>query len=185
MTDGVARDAEMAAEISSPGLLSAALRVYLSAMVAELDRAGLDDMPRTGYRVIGSLARAGSTPGAAAGSSLQEVARELGMSKQAAGQLVDVLVARDYCVRLADTRDRRRVLLRLSERGLAAARAIRDAVRLVDQTLAGSVGGRDLATVREVLTALADLGRTTQWPGDRAPGARPHEQHEPHGHHGA
>jgi DNA-binding MarR family transcriptional regulator len=134
-----------------PGLLGAALRAYSAAMAAELDRAGLDDMPRTGYRVVGSLARGGS--------SLRDIAGRLGMSKQAVGQLVDALVARDYCLRLPDPQDRRRVVLRLSDRGWAAARAIRDAVSSVDRMLAGQVSSQDMATARQVLTALAELGR--------------------------
>jgi DNA-binding MarR family transcriptional regulator len=144
--------AELTASITFPGLLGAALRAYSAAMVAELDRAGLDDMPRTGYRVIGSLARGSS--------NLQDIAIGLGMSKQAAGQLVDVLVARDYCLRQSDPQDRRRVLLRLSERGQAAAKAIRDAIHSVNQSLAGQVSRQDVATARAVLTALADFGRS-------------------------
>ena len=152
MRDALADSSGMAASITFPGLLGAALRTYSAAMAAELDRAGLDDMPRTGYRVIGSLARGSS--------NLQDIAIGLGMSKQAAGQLVDVLVAREYCLRQADPQDRRRVLLRLSERGQAAARAIRDAIHVVNRSLEGQVSRQDVATARAVLTALADLGRS-------------------------
>ena len=139
------------AEISFPGLLGAALRAYASAMGAGLDRAGFPDMPRTGYRVVGKLARGSS--------SLQDIASELAMSKQAAGQLVDVMVARGYCTRMPDLQDRRRVVLKLTDRGWGAARAIRDAITAVDQRLAGQVSSQDLAATRTVLTVLADLGR--------------------------
>lgn len=155
MGDAGAGSSGPAGEITFPSLLGAALRAYSSAMAAALDRAGFDDMPRTGYRVVGSLARGSS--------SLQGIAWGLAMSKQAAGQLVDVLVARDYCARLPDPQDRRRVVLKLTERGWGAARAIRDAIRDVDRMLAGQVGGEDLAVARTVLAALADLGRTAGW----------------------
>ncbi len=112
-------------------------------------------MPRTGYRVVGSLARGGS--------SLQDMADALAMSKQAAGQLVDVLVARGYCARLPDPSDRRRVVLKLTDRGHGAARALRAAITRVDGMLADQVSRQDLATTRRVLTALADLGRMGDW----------------------
>jgi DNA-binding MarR family transcriptional regulator len=139
------------AEVTFPGLLGAALRAYSSAMAAELDRAGFADMPRTGYRVVGGLARGGS--------SLQDLARGLAMSKQAAAQLVDVLVTRGYCARTPDPTDRRRVVLGLTGRGRGAARAMAAAIRAVDRTLADEVGDQDLAAARAVLTALAGLGR--------------------------
>jgi len=151
MSESPADPSEVTSEITLPGLLGAALRTYSSAMATELDRAGLDDMPRTGYRVVGSLARGGS--------SLQDIAIGLGMYKQAAGQLVDVLVARGYCLRQQDPQDRRRVVLRLSDRGRAAAGAMRDAINSVNRSLAGQVSGHDVAAARAVLTALADLGR--------------------------
>jgi DNA-binding MarR family transcriptional regulator len=144
------------AEVTFPGLLGAALRAYSSAMAAELDRAGFADMPRTGYRVVGGLARGSS--------SLQDLAGRLAMSKQAAAQLVDVLVARGYCARATDPADRRRVVLGLTGRGWGAARAMAAAIRAVDQTLAVEVGAADLAAARAVLTALADLGRAPWWP---------------------
>ena len=144
-------EAEAIASSTLPALLGAALRTYSAAMAAELDGAGLDDMPRTGYRVIGILARRRS--------SLQDIAVELGTSKQAAGQLVDVLVAREYCLREPDPQDRRRVILRLSERGIAAARAIRDGIHTVNRSLTAQVGDPPVATARVVLSALAELGR--------------------------
>jgi DNA-binding MarR family transcriptional regulator len=147
-----AASAGLVAGITFPALLGAALRAYSSAMAAELDRGGFGDMPRTGYRVVGSLARGRS--------SLQDVADELAMSKQAAAQLVDVLVARGYCARLPDPADRRRVMLQLTGRGRGAAYAIWVAITKVDEMLAGRVASQDLATARRVLTALADLGRS-------------------------
>ena len=122
-------------------------------------------MPRTGYRVVGSLARGGS--------SLQDLADALAMSKQAAGQLVDVLVARGYCARLPDPSDRRRVVLKLTDRGRGAARALWAAITRVDGMLADQVSGQDLATTRRVLTALTDLGRIAGGQEADSPDGRP------------
>ena len=48
---------------------------------------------------------------------LAEVIRQLGVSKQAAGQLVDSLVVRGYLDRTVDPDDRRRLIVTLTERG--------------------------------------------------------------------
>ena len=58
--------------------------------------------------------RAIGTAGATAG----EIGSELGITKQAAGQMVDELVRMGYVERTADSVDRRRRLLRLTARGL-------------------------------------------------------------------
>ena len=55
------------------------------------------------------------------GAPLATVIRQLGVSKQTAGQLVDSLAARGYLDREADPYDRRRLVVRLTERGEQAA----------------------------------------------------------------
>jgi DNA-binding IclR family transcriptional regulator len=76
-------------------------------------------MPRNGPYVLGGMANHG---GAAA-----EKIRALGVSRQAASQLVDTLVERNYLRRDTDDADRRRVALELTDRGQAAATAVRPA----------------------------------------------------------
>ena len=61
-----------------------------------LEEAGFDDVPKNGLYVIGGLALgAGDVP-------LGQLVKELGVSKQAAGQLVDTLVLRGYLERTPD-----------------------------------------------------------------------------------
>ena len=69
--------------------------------------------------------------------------RELGVSKQAAGQLVDTLVLRGYLERSVDPEDRRRLTLTLTERGMAAHLATR--------------GERDFSSLRGLSAAHYDL----------------------------
>ncbi|RCG19639.1 MarR family transcriptional regulator [Streptomyces diacarni] len=54
------------------------------------------------------------------GVTASELGRRLGISKQAAGKTVDRLAAMGYAQRVADPRDARRKLVRLTPRGLDA-----------------------------------------------------------------
>ena len=80
---------------------------------------------------------------------LSEIIGQLGLSKQASGQLVDTLVARGYLDRSIDPDDRRRLVISLTERGHAAATVIRAAVDKVDADLASRVGAAHLADMRD------------------------------------
>ncbi len=102
-------------DIVMPALLRHTRTTYGAAMRRALEKAGYDDIPRNGLYVIGGLALgAGDVP-------LGQLVRELGVSKQAAGQLVDVLVLRGYLERAVDSEDRRKLTVTLTERGRAAA----------------------------------------------------------------
>jgi DNA-binding MarR family transcriptional regulator len=135
--------------VMSP-LLAAARRTYTVAVRTALFEAGFDDMPQSGGAVIARIARQGR--------NLRDVAGELAVSKQAASQLVDTLVARGYVERDPDPDDRRRVTIGLTERGRSAAAEIRQAVERVDAELAAKVSADDLARTRVTLGVLVDLG---------------------------
>jgi DNA-binding MarR family transcriptional regulator len=137
------------AKASMPGLLRAARAPYSTAVRAALAEAGCDDLPRNGPYVISGIAGS-RTP-------LSVVITQLGVSKQAAGQIVDTLVARGYLERTADPADRRRVTIALTPRGLAAAEVIRAAVDRIDGELAERVGARSVTTARAVLAALIGM----------------------------
>jgi DNA-binding MarR family transcriptional regulator len=139
---------------SLPALLRAARRTYASAVRDALSVAGYDDVPRNGSYVLGAMAHSEV--------ALSRIIADLGVSKQAAGQLVDTLVARGYLHRSVDAEDRRRLTLGLTERGQDAASVIRTAVAGVDSALAERVGGQRLGEIRSVLGALAELGDETR-----------------------
>ena len=136
-------------EVSFPALLRASRRTYGTAIREALVRAGYDDVPRNGPFVLGAIARGGAP--------LAHIIEDLGVSKQAAGQLVDALVARGYLRRAEDAADRRRVVVELTPRGRAAASAIRRAVDGVDGDLVARVGRERVAHTRATLGALIDL----------------------------
>lgn len=81
----------------------------------------------------------------------------LTMSKQATGQLVDVLVARGYVERVADPGDRRRLRVQASARGRAAAAVIGAAVATVDAELARRLPANVIEHARTMLLELARM----------------------------
>jgi DNA-binding MarR family transcriptional regulator len=95
-----------------PLLLFAGFRSVIDELHAELARRGHPDLrPAHGFalQAIG--------PG---GATATETGRRLGISKQAAGKTIDRLEELGYVQRADDDKDRRRKLIRLTPRGIAA-----------------------------------------------------------------
>ncbi len=126
-------------------------RASIGATVREsLDGSDMDDLPPNGPFVIGAIARS-SAP-------LGSIVRQLGGSKQAAGQLVDTLVLRGYLERSIDPDDRRRLIVGLTARGEAAARLIRSAVDHLEDRLELVTSPEQVLAARDVLAALVRMG---------------------------
>lgn len=138
-------------EVAFPALLRGARSVYASAIREALAKIGCDDVPRNGSYVIGAIARTGAP--------FSRIIEALGVSKQAAGQLVDTLVLRGYLDRSVDPEDRRCMTVTLTQRGRAAARACRSAVESIDVKLAKSVDPEYIVHTRATLAALIHTTR--------------------------
>jgi DNA-binding MarR family transcriptional regulator len=146
---------------SIPALLRGARGGYANTIGAFLDAGGFDDLPRNGPFVLGGMANHGG--------SAVEMIRGLGVSRQAASQLIDTLVLRGYLTRDVNAEDRRRMDIELSERGRAAAAAIAAAISQVDGELASMVSTGELAGLRAGLAALETIKERTErhrHPGD-------------------
>ncbi len=139
-------------ELVMPALLRHARVTYGVAMRKALAEAGYDDVPRNGMYLIGGLAVG------AAEIPLGQLIKELRVSKQSAGQLVDTLVLRGYLQRTVDSEDRRKFTVTLTERGRAAAATQAAAREKIDAELFARVGQADLAITRRTLAALIDMG---------------------------
>lgn len=137
-------------QVALPALLRHARHTYGAAMRAALTERGYDDIPANGLYVIGALAL-GEAP-------LSQIIRELRVSKQAAGQLVDALVLRGYLDRQVDPQDRRRLTVTLTERGRAAAETQITARETIDAELEARMGAQKVLHAREVLATLIDIG---------------------------
>ncbi len=131
-----------------PALLRAAWRTYGSVVREALSEVGFDDMPRNGAYVVSGIA--------GSGAPLSGIIEQLGVSRQAGGQLVDSLVASGYLDRSVDPRDRRRLTITLTERGRAAAKVIRSAVDRQNDLLVRRVGAEHFELTRATLVALLD-----------------------------
>lgn len=139
------------AAIPLPALLRHARTAYGSAMRRALEEAGYNDIPKNGLYVLGGLALgAGDVP-------LAVLIRDLRISKQAAGQLVDALVSRGYLARAVDAQDRRRLVVTLTDRGRSAAETQKAAREQVDAALLAKVGPECVNQTRVALAALTDL----------------------------
>jgi DNA-binding MarR family transcriptional regulator len=143
-------------EIAMPALLRHARATYGRAMRQALAEAGYDDIPKNGLYVIGGLALG------AGGVPLGQLVKELGVSKQGAGQLVDTLVLRGYLERTVDAQDRRKLTVTLTERGRAAAAAQTAAREKIDAELIARVGQEDINRTRRTLAVLIDLRSQTK-----------------------
>ena len=112
--------------------------------------AGFDDLPKNGPYVVGAIAHAGLP--------LSRIIVQLGLSKQAAGQLVDALVSRGYLDREVDTADRRRLTISLTSRGAKAAAIARRAIERVDAELVARAGRKNVEVMRRTLAAVMEIG---------------------------
>jgi len=103
---------ETALGFELPLLLFGGFRSIIDELHAELARRGHPDLrPAHGFamQAIGL-----------AGATATETGRRLGVSKQAAGKTIDRLEELGYASRAEDSADRRRKLVRLTPRGIAA-----------------------------------------------------------------
>jgi DNA-binding MarR family transcriptional regulator len=133
-----------------PQLMREARDVYRDAVREALETAGCDDIPRNGVFVLTGLDQGTKKP---AFSPQADVVASLGLSKQAASQLIDTLVLRDYLERRNDPVDRRRMEVRLTDRGRTAAIAIQKAVDGIEAALAQLVTADELRGLRAGLAA--------------------------------
>jgi DNA-binding MarR family transcriptional regulator len=142
-------------DVSVPRLMREAREVDRDAVRRALDDAGCDDVPRNGVFVLAGLDRSAPEPKF---SPQADVVASLGLSKQAASQLIDTLVLREYLERRIDPEDRRRMGVRLTSRGLTAALAVQGAVDAIDTALAELVTADQLDGLRASLAAFREIG---------------------------
>ena len=118
---------------------------------AGLARRGYDDIrPAHGFAFVRI---------AGGDATTADVAVHLGITKQAAAQLVGYLVEHGYVVRQADPRDARARLLALTERGQACTAAAEAAARETVDRWRSQLGPENYDLLRAALTAITEPGR--------------------------
>ncbi len=140
-----------------PALLRAARGAYGDAVHEQLAAGGFEDMPRNGPHVVGGAANRGAP--------ISGLIRELGVSKQAASQLIDTLVLRGYLNRRPDADDRRKIVIELTERGEAAAAAVQEGVRDIDRQLAEAISPEEMRGLQAGLYHLWQIAERRRQAG--------------------
>jgi DNA-binding MarR family transcriptional regulator len=90
------------------------------------------------------------------GLRLTELAERLGISKQAALQIVDEMDERGLIVRETSTEDRRAKAIRVTPKGQAVSRTALDASRGMERRLRREFGSDAVSACREVLLGFLD-----------------------------
>ncbi|MGW4984721.1 MarR family winged helix-turn-helix transcriptional regulator [Streptomyces mirabilis] len=92
------------------------------------------------------------------GATVTDLATHLGMTKQAASQLVDELVRKGYAERRPYPGDARARLVVLTERGWACTRAAEEAAADVVRAWVEVLGEGEVRVLRDRLTRIAPYG---------------------------
>jgi DNA-binding MarR family transcriptional regulator len=136
-------------DLATPTLMRAARGSYARSIRAHLQAIGVDDLPRNGaFILFGAEGDA---------DAREELPATLGVSKQAVSQVIDVLVNRGFLDRDTDPSDRRRITLRLTERGHEVVTAVWQGTEAVDRQLAARMSPEEITAMRSGLMALADI----------------------------
>jgi DNA-binding MarR family transcriptional regulator len=136
-------------ELSTPALMRSARGAYAQSIRAQLHAAGITDLPRNGAFILAGIDTSGGPR--------QDLPSELGVTKQAVSQVIDLLVNRGYLERDPDPEDRRRVRLTLTERGEDVVAAVLRGVEAVDRQLEAAVSPEKVEALRSALSALAGI----------------------------
>jgi DNA-binding MarR family transcriptional regulator len=132
-------------------LMAVAYQEFVREMHVTLADLGYDDLGRSDGYVFRALADRPLTT--------SELAAQLGISKQGAGQIVGDMTTRGYLASEPDPDDARARLIVLSERGRAALSAARAFHRRYEQRLARRHGRAAVDGLRTMLTRMAAPGR--------------------------
>jgi len=157
MTEVAGRQPEFCERMGIPGLLRMARRAYREAVRTAFAEAGFDDVPRNGAYVLARVYEGNS--------ALGDLARGLGISKQAVSQLIDTMVMRGYVERTPAADDRRRMVLTLTPRGAAAASVSWQAATRTDEELERRLSAAGVAALRNGLAALCEMSLESGEPG--------------------
>jgi DNA-binding MarR family transcriptional regulator/catechol 2,3-dioxygenase-like lactoylglutathione lyase family enzyme len=140
-------------ELATPTLMRAARGAYARAIRAQLHELGVEDLPRNGSFILAGID--------ATGGPRTDLPAELGVTKQAVSQVIDILVGRGYVTRHPDPSDRRRIVLDLTDSGQEVLHAVVRGVDEVDRELTERTSPEQVAALRAALKALADIKVTS------------------------
>lgn len=146
--------------------LRTAAEAVHAASHARLIAAGFDELRPAHFALLKFPGPHGARP--------TELAGRVGLRKQALNPLLNDLEAWGYLHRAGDDRDGRGRILRLTERGFALVRVLRETLDEIESGLRDRVGDvavdHFLAVLDEIPAIAADAGGAPAGPGDAKPG---------------
>jgi DNA-binding MarR family transcriptional regulator len=142
-------DGPESSALATPTLMRSARGAYARSIRDQLHAIGIDDLPRNGAFILAGIDAAGGPRG--------DLVADLGVTRQAVSQVIDILVSRGYLERSPDPDDRRRVALERTERGRQVVDAVLRGVQAVDDQLQERVTPGEIEATRAVLLALTDI----------------------------
>ncbi|CUR59345.1 putative Transcriptional regulator, MarR family [metagenome] len=143
---GASSDEEPADGIALARLLAMGFRLAITGLHERLAERGWDDV-RPPYGFVLLALRTGPL-------TVTDVAALMGMTKQAASQLVDAMAQSDYLVRSVDESDRRQRVLSLSTRGETLLGVVEEIYAEIEAEWADMASADDLRTTRDALTRI-------------------------------
>lgn len=141
--------------VSIPELMRLARGSYKRAIDAQYAARGIDDVPSPGGYMLAYLANGEE--------SIPEMIEGLGIRKREYSQFVDRLVLRGFITRDIDPKDGR-MSFTLTERGRAAAEAIFEGGRIVDEELERRLSPAEIDGLRRGLAALGEIKQSLPKP---------------------
>ena len=127
-------------------LMGLAYHNFIDELQAKIVKAGFSDV-RPGHGFAFQLLSFKN-------ASVNELAEHLGVTKQAASQMVEYLEDHNYVISQPDPKDRRIKVVALTARGWACIRQTEAILSKQEQELAAELGSASVAELREVLRRL-------------------------------
>jgi DNA-binding MarR family transcriptional regulator len=141
--------------VSIPELMRLARGSYKRAIDVQYAARGIDDVPNPGGYMLAYLA--------GGEESIPEMIEGLGIRKREYNEFVDLLVLRGFITRDIDP-NTGRASFALTERGRAAAEAILEGSRIVDEELERRLSPAEMTGLRRGLIALGEIKRSLPKP---------------------
>jgi DNA-binding MarR family transcriptional regulator len=128
-------------------MLLVARKDFMTRLYAALSAGGNPTPPSTGGALLPFIDLEGIRS--------VELARRMGVSKQAIGKALKELEDANLVTRIPDDVDGRAFLIAFTPQGLAYLLQIHEAIDLVEQQYEALIGKRDLRTLRKLLASIA------------------------------
>ncbi len=90
------------------------------------------------------------------GLRASDLAIHLGVTRQAAAQVIGTLERAGYLTRIDDPGDRRAKLVCLTSRGRTATRVLRNSMQALERDWENTLGPQRMAQLRDILTVLVN-----------------------------